>query len=240
VRSIVIVACVARVAYADGDDERHVLPCRPTLACTADLVAPGTLELEVGDQPRRGGGETTNTTPFLLKLPVAHWLELQVSGNGYTVVPGQQYFDNPVVGAKLHVIDQSGQLPSIAFTVSAGIPTQSPFELVATAHASKDYGKNHVDWNVGVAAWRSTAQPFTAIALTRPLSDRWSAAIEPHYFAYAEPYAPRDGGAMLAFEFAVKPWLVIDAAIDGTAIGQQAITGLAGVSIAPVRLWGGH
>jgi hypothetical protein len=38
----------------------------------------------------------------------------------------------------------------------------------------------------------------------------------------------------------VRPWLVIDAAIDGVAIGPHALAGLAGVSIAPVRIWGGH
>jgi hypothetical protein len=83
-------------------------------------------------------------------------------------------------------------------------------------------------------------QPFAAVALSHAISTRWSATIEPHYFAYAEPLAPRDGGAIAAVAFAVRPWLVIDAAIDGVAIGPHALAGLAGVSIAPVRIWGGH
>lgn len=37
----------ARAAGFPVDDDR-VLPCRPTIACTADLVPPGTLELETG------------------------------------------------------------------------------------------------------------------------------------------------------------------------------------------------
>jgi hypothetical protein len=30
------------------DDDRKALPCRPTIACTADIVPPGTFELEAG------------------------------------------------------------------------------------------------------------------------------------------------------------------------------------------------
>jgi hypothetical protein len=45
---------------------------------------------------------------------------------------------------------------------------------------------------------------------------------------------------MLAAELAVRKWLVIDVAIDATATEPRALTGLAGISLAPVRLWGGH
>ena len=223
-------------AIAYGDD-LHVAPCQPTVTCTADLAAPGTLELELGYQVKSG---ITQTTPFLVKLPLAHWLEVQVGDNGFTDAPNARYFDNPVVGAKLHVIDQAGQVPSIAFTVSAGLPTQNPFELIATAHVSKDYGRYHIDWTSGVAAWQGVRQPFSAFALTRALGERWSVTLEPHYFAYAEPYAQRDGGAIAAVAFSPWPWLVLDAAIDAVAIGPRAVAGLAGISIAPVQLWGGH
>jgi hypothetical protein len=238
VKSIVaIAAVVARVAYADGDD-RHVAPCRPTLSCTADLVAPGTLEVELGYQLRRGGDVTTQTTPVLVKLPVAHWLELQAGDNGYTTGAGERYVDNVTAGAKLHVLDQTDARPSVAITVTAALPTHGPFEAIAVAAASKDLGAYHVDGNAGIAAGQSVVQPYVALAVTHPLSDRWSVTIEPHYFAYAEPLAVRDGGAIAAVAFAPRPWLVIDAAIDGVAIGPRSIAGLAGVSIAPARLWG--
>jgi hypothetical protein len=212
-------------AIAHGDDLR-VAPCRPTVTCTADLAAPGTLELELGYQLRSG---ITQTTPFLIKLPVARWAEVQVGDDSVV--------DNPAVGVKLHVIDQTSYVPSVAFTVAASIPTS---ELIATAHASKDLGRYHVDANAGVAAWQGVRQPFAAVAVTRALTDRWSATLEPHYYAYAEPYAQRDGGAIAAAEYSPRPWLVIDAAIDATVIGPHAVAGLAGISIAPARLWGGH
>ena len=42
---------------ADGPGDTHSLPCRPTIACTAELVAPGAFEVEAwlahaGARPR--------------------------------------------------------------------------------------------------------------------------------------------------------------------------------------------
>jgi hypothetical protein len=237
VRGIAIVLSLVS-ATARADDVR-VLPCRPTVTCTAELSDPGTVELELGYQWRREAGDT-QTTPFLLKLPLAHWLEVQVDGNGYTAAPGARYVDDAVVGAKLHLLDQDSWWPALAVTASAAIPGHDPFEVIATVHASKDAGRYHVDVNIGLDAWRNVRQPYAAIAVSRALTGRWSVAIEPHYFAYAEPLAQRDGGAIGALAFAARSWLVIDAAIDAVAIGPRAVAALAGVSIAPVRLWGGH
>lgn len=143
---------VAPARADDGGDDRRVLACRPTLACTADLAAPGMLELEIGDQLRRDPAAVyDNATPFLLKLPVARWLEAQVSGNHYTTAPGARYLDN---------------------------------------------------------------------------------------LADAAPIAPRDLGAIAAIEYAVRPWLVVDAAAYLVVEDTRSIAGPAGVSIAPVRLWG--
>ncbi len=236
-RAIAIV--LSLVSSAARADDVRVLPCRPTVTCTAELSDPGTLELELGYQWRRDGGDT-QTTPFLLKLPLARWLEVQLGGNGFTAAPGARYVDDAVVGAKLHVLDQASWWPSLAFTASAAIPGHDPFEVIATVHASKDAGPYHVDVNAGLDASRSVRQPYAAVAVSRAFATRWSAAIEPHYFAYAEPLAQRDGGAIAALAFAARPWLVIDAAIDAIAIGPRAVAVLAGVSIAPVRLWGGR
>ncbi len=240
------------VARADAPDDRHVSPCRPTVTCTADLAPPGTLEIELGDQLRRvdNGGALEETTPFLVKLPLAHWVEVQLGGNGYTVAPGAHYFDNATVGAKLHVVDQGGQRPSLALTVTASIPTVAQrgytrsYELFAVAHASKDYGKVHLDWNVGLALLQLegsvVTQRFTAIAASYPLTGRLSATVEPHYFSDADPAAPRDIGAIAAIGYTIRPWLVLDGAVDVVFADQASVAGLAGVSIAPVRLWGGR
>jgi hypothetical protein len=38
----------AALATSWFDDDRQALPCRPTIACTADIVPPGSFELEIG------------------------------------------------------------------------------------------------------------------------------------------------------------------------------------------------
>ena len=89
---IVLAALLAAsaTAHADGwpDDRDRVLPCRPTIACTAELVPPGTFEVEAGYLYRRSGtGATQRSSPFLLKLTLAAWAQVQVGSNGYVNEP---------------------------------------------------------------------------------------------------------------------------------------------------------
>jgi hypothetical protein len=237
-------------------DDLHVLPCRPTVSCTADLAPPGTLEIELGYQAVRDDatGNVTQSTPVLVKLPVAHWLELQLGDNGYTVAPNTYYLDNVIAGAKLHVADQTDHRPSLALTVAASVPTVAQegytrtTDLFVTAHASKDFGKLHVDANIGLDAWQlegpagpgapgTQYQPFVVAAATYAVTDKLGIALEPHYFASAGAIAPRNFGLLAAVEYAARPWLVVDAAVERVFLDQGSIAALAGISLAPVRLW---
>lgn len=250
-RAAGVVTLSVLAASAHADDLR-VAPCRPTISCTADLAPEGTLEIEVGYQLRRGDGSgtVTQTTPFLVKLPVAHWLELQVGDNGFTFAPNVRYFDDVIAGIKLHLADQTAQLPSVAFTAAVSIPTPAQegyaptTSAFFTAHASKDYAKLHVDANAGLYVWQIDQQPayqaFVVAAATYAVTSKLGIALEPHYFAYAEPVAPRDFGVLGAAEYAARPWLVVDVAVERTFLDPGSFTALAGISLAPVRLWGGH
>lgn len=74
-------------AASPPDDETHALPCRPTIACTADLVPPGAFEIEAGMLFRRLAGNGRQwTLPFLAKVTLAKWVQLQVGSNGYTTM----------------------------------------------------------------------------------------------------------------------------------------------------------
>jgi hypothetical protein len=253
VTAALLVLFAGGAARADGNDDASdlkVLPCRPTVTCTADLAPPGTVEIELGYEFRRSDGFDTSTIPLLIKLPIASWLELQIGDAGYTFVPGASYLDNVTIGAKLHVLDQTASRPSLAITatVSAPTPAQTGYahltDAFATAHASKDLGKLHLDADAGVIAWRLEAsvvyQPWAAVAATYAVTDRIGIAVEPHAFGDASPVAAQDYGAIAAVEAAAKGWLIIDAAVDVTLSTPQAIAALVGASIAPVRLWGGR
>jgi hypothetical protein len=54
------------VGFPDADYYK-ALPCRPTIACTADIVPPGVTELELGYLYRRlGTSANQHSIPFLL------------------------------------------------------------------------------------------------------------------------------------------------------------------------------
>jgi hypothetical protein len=250
-RAAGVVALSVAASSAHADD-LHVAQCRPTVSCTADLAPTGTLEVEIGYQLRRadGTGTVTQSTPILVKLPVASWLELQVGDNGYTVAPKTSYVDNLIAGIKLHLADQTARWPSLAITAAASIPMPAQegytpiTDVFLTAHASKDFGKLHVDANAGLYAWQVEGpvayQPFAVAAGTYAVTEKLGIALEPHYFAYAQPVAPREFGVLAAAEYAARSWLVIDIAVERVFLDQGSVAALAGVSFAPVRLWGGH
>jgi hypothetical protein len=250
-RSIVgLATCALVAAPARADDDAKVLPCRPTVTCTAELAPPGTLELEVGEQLQRGGGAWSDAVPLLVKLPIARWFEAQV-GTDYFVGPGARYLDNVALVAKFHLHDQApGIMPAVALSGGLTVPTFAQqgyaraVDAFATLHVSKDIGSVHLDGNVGLIAWAldgaTSYQEWAALAASYALTARWSIAIEPHLFADAPPNAAHDGGALAAVGFTPNPRVVIDAAVYAVATQPQSLAALVGVSLAPARLWGGR
>jgi hypothetical protein len=132
-------------------------------------------------------------------------------------------------------------------TAGLGIPTVAQrgfvraYNLAIVGHASKDYGHVHVDANVGINVFELEGprayQPWVALAATYAATSKLAFALEPHYFADAAPLASRDTGAIAAVGFTARSWLVIDGAVDVVASEPRSVTAIAGVSIAPVRLW---
>jgi hypothetical protein len=230
----------------------HALPCRPTVSCTADITAPGTLELE-GGLLVSGASESTRTWsyPFLLKQTLTRWLQLQVASNGFTTIRGlapAQYLDNIGLGAKLHLADQGAAWPSLAVTALVSVPTFDRdgylriYDGFLTGHASKDVAWLHVDWNVGVNVWRlegaPVAQGFTALALSTSLPPPFSIALEGYGFTDAAPIAPRDGGLRAALGTTARSWLVFDLGGDvGFFPSTRAYSVFVGMTVIPVVWW---
>jgi len=231
----------------DVQDQVH--PCRPTISCTADIVAPGRLEVEVGAQSSGPSASSHAVSfPFLLKQSFTHVLQLQVGSNGYTRLdstPQARYLDNVFVGPKLHLTDQGELLPSLALTAQVSLPTfqaagyERHDDVFVTAHASKDVGFLHADWNVGALLWGVDASPaaqaFTALALSPALPAPLGAAVEGYYFSGAPPFAPRDGGVRACASVTARSWLVVDAGGDaGFFPGTRAFTVFLGATFIPV------
>jgi hypothetical protein len=250
-------ACVTLIARSsravDGpgpDDQAH--PCRPTISCTADIVSPGSVEVEVGSQLSGvARGDRELAFPLLLKLTFTRLLQLQVGSNGYTTIAGPvpvHYFDNVILGPKLHLLDQGDIRPSLAITAQLSLPTvaERGYEQIDdaffTGHASKDISFLHIDWNAGAYVWRFDDSPvvqgFTALALSTSLSSVIGVAAEAYYFSNAAPVVSRDGGFRGVLTATVRPWMVLDVGGDaGWFPSTRAYTFFFGMTLVPVVLW---
>jgi hypothetical protein len=198
-------------------------------------------ELELGYQARylTDTTDVENTTPYLFKLPLTSNVEVHVAGNGYTIAPGAKFFDDVLVGGKLHLVDQASARPSLALTLWAGLPAdQGTYEAFAIGHVSKDVGKLHFDGIVALAAYHLegpvTYQPFTALAATYPL---WRGGRHRSSRITSRTRC-RTRRETVAVAYAPRPWLVFDAALDACVTEQPAVLAMVGASIALVRLWG--
>ncbi|MBV9945863.1 MAG: hypothetical protein JOZ69_03345, partial [Myxococcales bacterium] len=201
----------AAAAAEPPNDETKALPCRPTIACTADIVVPGALEVETGALFRRIDTAARQWTfPVLAKLTVAEWFQLQAGGNGYTVVRGNvpaQFLDDVQLGGKVHVVDQGRVVPSLSFSALASILTfraqgyLRTYDTLLTAYVTKDLGPLHADLNLGENVWRVQAplpQEWIALALSANLLPPFGVMAESYYFSDARPVALRDGGFLFA------------------------------------------
>jgi hypothetical protein len=246
---------------ADPPDARdRTLPCRPTIACTADFVPPGTVDLEAGalfrslgpSNPRgRTSGTRQWTFPFLAKLTLEPWVQLQVGSNGLTAATGlapQSYFDDVVVGLKFHLVDQTRRTPSISLSAEVSVPTFAgpgyvrTLDSFFTAYVTKDLGPVHADFNAGFNVWRIEQAPLSqalvALALTANVPPPFGVMGEAYFFSNAPPVAPKDGGLLFAFTHSPRPWLVFDLGADiGWFPTSRAYSLFFGMAIIPVVLW---
>jgi hypothetical protein len=239
----------AAMDWPNADDSTR--PCRPTVSCTADIAKPGALEIEAGALYAKTGEPRLGVFPFLLKQTLTELVQLQVGSSGWSVVvgpPSAHWLDNVFFGPKLHLLDQGDIAPSLALTAQLSVPTFRSEGYVRnddaffTAHASKDIGRLHVDWNVGVDLWRVDDSPmvqeFTALALSTALPPPFGVALEGYYFTDAAPLAPRDGGLRGALSATIRSWLVVDAGGDaGFFPSTRAYSLFFGMTIIPAVFW---
>jgi Ca2+/H+ antiporter, TMEM165/GDT1 family len=240
----------ARAADPPGDTQ--TLPCRPTIACTADFVPPGAFELESGALFRHLGSSGRQWTfPFLAKLTLVPWFQFQVGSNGYSVAHGdvpEQFLDDVQIGGKIHLVDQQALRPSLSFSALASIPTVQgqgylrTYDALLTAYVTKDFGPLHADFNVGENVWRVEGEPrpqeFVALAVSMNLPPPFGVMAESYYFTNAAPVAMRDGGFLFALSQSPRPWLMFDAGGDiGMFPSTRAYSVFFGMSVVPVLLW---
>jgi hypothetical protein len=248
-----LVCLTGRTAHAiDAPDDRDkARPCRPTITCTADIVAPGELEVEAGGAYARGDALEQVTLPFLLKLTLAPWIQWQVGSNGVTFArtdPHTTFLDNVFTGPKLHLVDQGSIVPSLALSAQVSIPTFAidgytrNTDLSFVGFASKDLGPLHVDWNIGLSVWGlndgALTQGYTSLVLATSLPAGFGVEVEGYIFSDAAPASNHDGGPRAALTLSPRNWLVFDAGGDiGLYPSIRGYTIFAGATVIPAVFW---
>jgi hypothetical protein len=234
------------------DASYKALPCRPTIACTADIVPPGVIELEMGYLYRRlARAVNQQSVPFLLKLTLAEWAQLQFGSNGPTFasmpVPAR-FFDDVTLGLKLHLQDQEARIPSLSFSATASIPTRAAegylrtYDALFIFYVTKDFAWLHADLNLGLNLWQLEAaphtQPWLALALSVALPRGFGPMLELYYFSDAAPVAPSDAGMLVALSYQPRNWIVFDAGFDvGFVAATRSASAFAGLTFIPLDLW---
>jgi len=247
------VVCVSLASGADAPGNTRTLPCRPTIACTADVVPPGAFELETGVLFRRLGSSGRQwTAPFLSKLIIANWFQVQLGSNGYSIAHGripEQYLDDVALGGKFHITDQSQSSPSVSLSAIASVPTfrgqgyQRTYDAFLTGYITKDLGLLHADFNVGENVWRLEGNPlhqeWAAFSLSMNLPPPFGVMAETYYFTNGAPIVMRDGGFLFAINHSPKSWLMFDFGGDiGMFPSARAYSLFVGMSVVPGLLWG--
>ncbi|HET9552246.1 MAG TPA: hypothetical protein VFP50_04705 [Anaeromyxobacteraceae bacterium] len=226
------------------------LPCRPTIACTAEIVAPGRAEVELGYAARRIGTDFQHTTPVLLKLTVTERLQLQVGTNGWTFQPGtSRYLDDTVFLAKVALVKQSEAVPAISASLAMATPTsvgtlgyRPGVDAQGIVYASKDVGPIHGDLNVGLNVLELDRtprhQPFAAFSASSDVGHGLTPMAEVYGFAGAGRAAPRDVGFLAALGVAVGSWCVLDVGGDvGLGAQDRSFTLFVGFTALSPRAW---
>lgn len=235
-----------------GADPTQTLPCRPTIACTADIVPGGSFELEAGALLRTAAGmAATYSAPFLAKLSLTDWAQIQVGSAGPTWSDGQLVMDVAVFAAKVRLMPQGAWAPSVslslggAFGVTPGSQSYQPIEGVQAAlYASRDIGRFHVDVNVGYNGFTVSGSPVThAYWAAVSTSVAWSSVFgtfhELYYFSPQVVGGGRDAGFLFGVTLSPSPSVMFDIGGD-IALVQSTRTANAffGVTFVTERLWG--
>jgi len=253
ISALVFAAAPLRAGAAAFPDETyHSLPCRPTIACTADFVPPGVVELEMGYIYRRLGiGANQHSAPFLLKLTLADWVQFQFGSNGVTRASQPApafFFDDVTFGLKFHLVDQSDYFPSLSFSTTASVPTVAAegylrtYDLFLVAYATKDIRWLHADLNLGANLWRLekpvSTQAWAALALSVQLPHGLGLMLEGYSLSNAAPISPSDAGLLTGLSFAPSNWVVLDIGVDVSLVpSTRSASAFIGFSIIPLDLW---
>ncbi|MDP3155797.1 MAG: hypothetical protein Q8N23_24200 [Archangium sp.] len=194
-------------------------PCRPTVACTAELVPAGHVEVELGSLAS-GAGASIN---LLTKLSLLDRLQVQLGTDNFLAFDGAQLtaVDGAVAVLKGKLFGQAGWRPALSLSARIALPTRPPLpaaqgavDLGGTVHLSKDLGWLHADLNGTVTAFSlREVQGQGALAFSTGLPANFGVALEVHS-TFGNRRRPDDGGLRGVVTWSPGDRFVLDLGAD--------------------------
>ncbi len=239
---------VIEAASPSEDETVKTKACRPTVACTAELVPAGFFEVEAGYGGRMGGQGLQHSAQVLLKYSALDTLQVQLAFNNL-VLGGSgvalRSFDGVMPGVKWLINPQGTWLPANALSVHLMIPNlgfaeavQKTFDLQAWWYVTKDLGFFHVDVNVALAVFdlghAPTPQGLTSLSMGFDLTHGFALFTE-LYSTWGNAQAmPLDGGSLSGLNYSPIEEISFDVGADvGFYRATRAFTVFAGVTFVP-------
>jgi hypothetical protein len=242
-------SAAASAADLPGPGDK-VLPCRPTVACTAEISAPGQVEVEAGLQHKATSGGRADSAPLLFKLSLSENFQLQVGTPGPTLLSGDgssSYFDASQVLGKLALSPREGT--TLGATAAVNLPSAAGIEKrtdgLFALLASQDLLGFHADLNLGLNVLGlgqpgQSTQGWAALSVSHELPADLTGMVEGWHSTAAGDYTGKDGGFLFALGWSPMPWLCVDVGGDVAVFGSdRRFSAFVGVTVVPVDLWGG-
>ncbi|HEY2460379.1 MAG TPA: transporter [Candidatus Acidoferrum sp.] len=227
-------------------DDITAVPNRPTFSTTAESVQRGVFEIEYGFE----AADAHQNINGLLKFGLFKNLELRFSQNPFERDSGLAGLGDSAVGFKYRIASQKKCTPTFSILYTATLPTaKDQLGVGATGHsiqilASKDFGKNHFDFNEGVqfvgrpGASGFDRNYFTALAYAHPLTQKWALTAEIAGFSNTNRETPATLTLLGAATYNVSSRLVLDGGAYFAVYGQlPRVTFFGGVTYSVTDLY---
>ena len=198
--SLIALLAASATQAADDVERPDAVPYRPTVSTPATLSAPGWLEGEFGgllirDRHADDGIDRRISVPYTLKYAFTDDWGVRLGGETFAHVRNQDgttdsgFGDTTLVLKRRFAIDQAS---AFGLELGAAFATAKPVLQVGSGKTdwsvngiySVDLGAWHADVNLidtrlgARVAGQSRSQALGAFAVSRPVSDRWTAEAE--------------------------------------------------------------
>jgi hypothetical protein len=247
--AVVLTGILAATSSRAAESDVQVLPCRPTIACTADIVPAGVFEVETGTLSRFAHGSAM-AVPILGKLSLTSWFQAQVGTSGLSSSSTGTFVDLVTGLGKFRVLEQGEWSPSVAFTVGGSVAvtpestTYAPAQgFQAAGLASRDFGRFHVDVNGGYSAdvgdKTVTHAGWGALSTSFTWTSRIGTFHEVYYLGSPRPRVPKDGGVLFGLAYSPRPDFMVDVGADvGFFPDDRAVSAFFGITAVLGRIYG--